>query len=124
MKYPLLKDNRSKYPIRQQCAWCKRSKVAEPNSFAALVGGALYINRKTGDGGPHDKLDGFLDFIWHGADTKEGGVGKYPNTYEVSAVAKNVRGGQFELLFCSTKCLRALLNDAIDNLEKRAKRKK
>jgi hypothetical protein len=123
MKFPILKNARTKYPAKNQCAWCKRSKVFEPHSFAALSGGALLVNRKTGDGGPDDRLDGFLDFTWHGAHTNEGGVGKAPDIHEASAVAKNVRGGQFELLFCSTKCLRAFLNYAVDNLEERMKPK-
>jgi hypothetical protein len=118
MKFPLLKG-KSKYPTKNNCAWCKRSKVCEPHSFAVLDGGALLINRRTGDGGPDDRLDGFFDLTWHGAHKDEGGKGEYSDIIARVGIAKDVRGGQFEIYFCSTKCLREFLNHAVDKLEEK-----
>ncbi len=92
--------------------------------MAALSGGAMLVNRKTGDGGPDPRLDGFLSLTWHGAHTNEGGQGKYPDVYEPLEIAKDVKGGQYEISFCSTKCLRAFLNYAVDTLEKKVKIKR
>lgn len=99
--------------------WCNSDKVYEPNSMAILTGGAMLINRKTGDGGPDDRLDGFLDITWHGAHTNDGGIGLSPDCFENLSIASDVRGGQFDICFCSTKCLRDFLNHAVDTLEEK-----
>ncbi len=80
------------------------------------------MDRKRKDGGPDDKLDGFFSFTWHGAHTNEGGIGRDADMYETLQIAKDVRGGQFSLYFCSTKCLRIFLNHAVDNLEEKIKK--
>jgi len=114
-----------KFPVMQNinhctnCVWCDCDQTHEPNSMAILTGGAMLINRKTGDGGPDERLDGFLDITWHGAHTNEGGVGASPDCFENITIASNIRGGQFDLYFCSTKCLRDFLNHVVDTIEEK-----
>ncbi len=75
------------------------------------------MNRKTDEGGPDDRMDGYLDLIWHGA--HDGGKGEYPDIHEILHIAGDVKGGQFDLHFCSTKCLREFFNHAVDKLEEK-----
>ena len=85
--------------------------------MAILSAGALLIDRKNNDGGPSDNLDGFLDLTWHGA--HDGGEGKDKEIGTSLSIARDVQGGQFDIYFCSTNCLRAFLNHCVDELEKR-----
>ncbi len=63
MKLPLLKNEKKDHSLK--CAWCNCDKVSEPHSMAVLTCGAMLVNRKTGDGGPDNRLDGFFDLTWH-----------------------------------------------------------
>lgn len=121
MRFPL-RFKKMHYPSKSKCAWCKKGKVCEPNSMAGLTGGALLLNRKRTEGWPDDRLDGFLELWWHGAHTSDGGQGKYPDIHEAVEIAKDIRGGQFDIYFCSTKCLRAFLNHAVNQLETKIKK--
>ena len=115
--FPMLEGDSNKFSAEHTCAWCNQDKVSEPNSMAILTGGAMLVNRRTGNGGPDPRLDGYLDLFWHGAHTEDGGQGDYPDISERIVIASAVVGGQFDILFCSTKCLRAFLNHAVDQLE-------
>jgi hypothetical protein len=86
----------------------------EPHSFAHINGGALLMDRSRRNGWPDERMDGFLHLTWHGA--HDGGQGANPNVYVVSEIVRDERGGQFEFYFCSVRCLRRFLNDAVDRL--------
>ncbi len=75
------------------------------------------MNRKEDTGLPDESMDAFLSFQWHGA--HDGGEGKYGEAYASVDIARDVRGGQFEIYFCSTTCLRSYLNYCVDELEKK-----
>lgn len=75
------------------------------------------MDRKNESGGPDDSMDGFLHMFWHGA--HDGGIGKDKGIEASLDIARDVRGGQFELYFCSTKCLRSYLNYCVDELERK-----
>ena len=117
MKLPTLKGCTSFYPKKALCPWCKKNKVLEPHSFAILGGGALLMDRKCDSGGPDDSMDGFLHMSWHGA--HDGGIGKDKGIGAMIEIARDVRGGQFDLYFCSTKCVRSYLNFCVDELERK-----
>mgnify|MGYP001587107502 CR=1 FL=1 len=74
------------------------------------------MDRRKEYGGPDEKMDAFLTLAWHGAHDK--GIGRLRGRYDILEIARDVRGGQFELFFCSTECLRKFLNNAVDELEK------
>ncbi len=85
--------------------------------MAILMGGALEKRGNehfvTSDG---DKIAGFLSLTWHGAhDDGEGKFREQDHTIDIVDMAPD---GQFHLSFCSTSCLRAFLNNAVDELEK------
>ena len=83
--------------------------------MAILSGGALLMDRKTDSGGMSDDLDGYLSLTWHGA--HDAGHGNNRNIFKTLYIAEDTRGGQFEIYFCSTQCLRAYLNFCVDQLE-------
>jgi hypothetical protein len=114
-KFPLVKLRQSYFPRNPICPICKKNKTSEPHSFAVLQGGACLMDRKKEYGGPDEKMDAFLTLAWHGA--HDNGIGKLRGRYDILEIARDVRGGQFELSFCSPKCLRKFLNNAVE-LEK------
>lgn len=75
------------------------------------------MDRKDDSGGPDDSMDGFLHMSWHGA--HDGGIGKDKEIGARIDIARDVRGGQFELYFYSTNCLRSYLNYCVDELERK-----
>jgi hypothetical protein len=87
-----------------------------------LGGGALLMDRKDDSGGPDDKMDGFLHLSWHGA--HDGGLGEDKGIGARIEIARDVRGGQFDLYFCSTKCLRSYLNFCVDELERKLRQER
>ncbi len=115
--FPFIEGERTTYPSTATCPQCNEQRVFEPHSMAILCGGAILMDRAARSGGPSDDLDGFLDLSWHGA--HDGGAGIDPDIYVNVSLASEVRGGQFELYFCSTMCLRQFLNTAVDELERR-----
>lgn len=121
MKLPTIKGRVPYHPKKPLCPWCQKNKVLEPHSFAILAGGALVVDREEGSGGPDENMDGFLHLSWHGA--HNGGEGRDREICATVEIARDVRGGQFDLYFCSTGCLRAYLNFVIDELEKKIKAK-
>ena len=88
--------------------------------MATITGGAVLMSRREKIGGPSNKMQGYLDLDWHGA--HDGGSGKHRESFVSLPIAKDVVGGQFDLMFCSTKCLRAFLNVAVDELERRMRK--
>lgn len=125
MKFPLIEKNKSYYPDKAICPWCKENKVFEPHSFVHIGGGALLEYPDEDETfGSSEKMLVFFHVGWHGAHPEDGGVGKDPDTYVNLNIANDVEGGQFELYFCSTKCLREFLNSCVDKLEDEIKKQK
>jgi len=75
------------------------------------------MDKSKDSGGSDKRMSGFLHTSWHGA--HYGGRGKDKGIGATIVIAQNVKGGQFELYFCSTKCLRSYLNYCVDELERK-----
>jgi len=87
--------------------------VHEPHGFAFLNAGALRkIDKRNSVMAPD--LEGFFTLGFHGAHS---GTKNKPSAY--LPVAEDVPLGQFEVYFCTTKCLRAFFNRCVDELERR-----
>jgi len=123
MKFPVVGPGKSHWPTKPMCPICKNTKILEPHSMAVLTAGALKMNRKKDEGTMSKDLDGFLSLTWHGAHDQGQGTDR-----EIGCIVdifNEVPGGQADLYFCSTKCLRQFLNTCVDELEgKIAKKKK
>jgi hypothetical protein len=118
--FPRMNRDHPYYPTDGVCPWCKTGKVNEPHSMAILNGGAMLMNDDRTCGGMDGRLDGFLSLIWHGAHS--GGEGDFPEASGMVSIADDCGGGQFEMYFCSTDCLRAYLNHCVDRLEQERRR--
>ena len=81
------------------------------------LGAMLMTDRKKGAGSMSEDLDGFMRLIWHGA--HDGAVGRDANLDAHVDIVEDVRGGQADLYFCSTTCLRSFLNACVDDLERK-----
>jgi len=110
MKFPLIKGKKSYWApfcAGKKCKICGQ-KDNSSNKFIALMGGALKGNSKNAE--MSSDLIGFLDLTLHNHDYK--GRGGYIQIVDSSA------NGQFDLYFCSTKCLRKFFNLLVDEFEK------
>ena len=103
------------------CHYCGAEHVRAPNSFATLTGGGMLRKRR-----PFQRQDrhvmskrvlGFLAFQWHGADREMGGSGEHSEIDVYHPLLEPARNGQYEIYFCSTRCLRACLNRCVDEFE-------
>jgi endogenous inhibitor of DNA gyrase (YacG/DUF329 family) len=112
MKFPLLKGDHYAHPKKALCPQCKKQKVLEPHSMAIFSGGAMYLGKKKG---VPDDLEGIAGVTWHGA--HDNGVGGDRDIYTSVDLAEGLHGGQFEIYFCSTRCLRAFFNSWVDALD-------
>ena len=115
IKLPVVHGKQVVFPGKGVCPWCRKQKVYEPHSMAILNAGAM---RQVGQDRYAMAADtvAFLTLTWHGAHS--GGEGQFPESYASVDVAAHVAGGQFDLYFCSTTCLRGFLNYCVDALEK------
>ena len=113
-RLPLLKGKTFVYPSRPVCPVCGENRVFEPHSFATLSFGAM-LNTRGGAGGD-DRMDGFLNLVWHDAHSD---VADRNVVYASVPVADDVQGGQGELYFCSTPCLRRFFKGLVDELDRR-----
>ena len=112
---PVLSGGNSTYPAYpHMCPQCRARPVCEPHSSVAIVAGALFVD-ESGDGGSHDQMRGFLAIDWHGAHDR--GEGPFRDTNLRTYIAESVKGGQFDILFCSTECLRQFLNQVVTEFE-------
>jgi len=114
---PVVKGKKSFWPTKPVCPVCGKRKVWEPHSMAVLSAGALLMNRREKSGGPSNKMDGYPSLEWHGA--HNGGKGRDKEIGCMVYVIRDVVGGQADLYFCSTLCLRRFLNACVDELERR-----
>ena len=81
------------------------------------LGAILMTNRAKRSGTMSDDLDGFMRFIWHGAHS--GGLVQDSGIEAHVDIVEDTRGGQADLYFCSTICLREFLNACVDELERK-----
>jgi hypothetical protein len=116
---PVTKGKKTIWPTKALCPICEKNKVLEPHSMAIFSAGALLMNRKKKFGGSSDKMDGFLSLMWHGA--HNGGKGRNREICCAVDIMRDVFGGQGELYFCSTTCLRIFLCNCVDALETKMK---
>jgi len=91
--------------------------------MVVLSAGALKrTGRNEYSGGGHADLAGTLSLFWHGA--HDSGEGMDRETGFMMPIVDHVKGGMFDLIFCSTKCLRAFLNTIVDDFEIRIRKEK
>jgi len=121
--FPVVEGKSDHWPSNKAvCPMCGEKKVWEPHSMAILSAGALLMDRKANSGGPSDDMDGYLHLDWHGA--HDNGQGDDREICCTVNIVEGVIGGQGDLYFCSTVCLRKFLNQCVDELEDRIKQER
>lgn len=80
----------------------------------SLQGGAHLMTEDRRSGGPSDRLAGYLMTFMQ--KTIDGTFVEQQNM-----IVDNIRGGQFNIFWCSLACMRQSLNDIVDQLERQLK---
>ena len=106
MKYPLLKgrDNHFYPKSGKKCSLCGES--FRKDGIVYLAGGAVADCLLVDD----KHMDAFFKIHYHTAAVDCSGNASVE-------VIQHLQGGQFELLFCSTPCLRKFLMEMVNKLE-------
>lgn len=115
--YPLLEGERDDLPMEEggPCPVCGQ----EFGSITVtLLGGAAAWDGSDGYG-PADTMRGLLNFRWN-QDLPDDPDSKFLVAY--LPVVEDVTGGQFSMNTCSIACMRRLLQEWMDELEKRAEK--
>ena len=106
--YPVLADRDRCSP---QCVVCDRS-CGEPGEFLVLEAGAiLHEDESRQSGGPDELMSAHLTLVKHGAEPH--------GPYIRLDLVRELIGGQADLMFCSSGCLRQFFSSAVDELERR-----
>ena len=100
------------HPSNERCPVCGS---AFQSGFAYLSAGALLLSEDGQDSLHPDRLQGFLHVGFHGTD---------PDMRDSSdvEVVDSLRGGQFDLNWCSVSCMRAWLLKLLAEVELRVQR--
>lgn len=106
--FPVLSDtDRPVYPADGLCPVCGAKFT---RGFAYLNGGALLMSADGRDSTDSARCRGFLEIGFHGRD---------PDMRDSAGVTivSELRGGQFDLSWCSVGCLRVWLLGLLDQVE-------
>lgn len=109
MKYPLItKKDKPFYPQDNLCPICKHDRTLN-SEFYVINAGAL---KKGNDHTyvPDEDSKGFLSMAYHPDHHSK----KQGKSIEIVSGAK---GGQFDLYFCSTTCMRTFFDNLISEFE-------
>jgi len=111
--FPVVQDEKAMYPLGDVCLVCGVNPIGgEGHPMVIVNAGALV---KVGDERYAISEDAiaFFTLAWHAQ-----GIPSSGRSASVD-VADMVQGGQFDLYFCSTQCLRAFFNRCVDALEQK-----
>jgi hypothetical protein len=110
--FPVLQnDDHSVYPADGLCPICKKS-LQQAVMVCYLNGGALFLTPDLQDQErvPPEMHQAFLHIGIHGNQTDGSGS-------EDVMIVDNLHDGQFDLNFCSTKCLKQWFSQIIERLK-------
>lgn len=116
MKFPVVRGEKVIYPLGDICPVCGVNQIGGEGRRMVIVNAGALV--KVGDDRyaiPEDAV-AFFTLAWHAC-----GIPSSGRSASVE-VAEWVQGGQFDLYFCSTKCLRAFFNRCVDTLEQKIAR--
>ena len=114
-RLPVITEGDTHYSTHATCPWCHTRNVFEPHSLAVIHGGTCLISHRTTVGGPASRMEGCLRLHRHGA--HDGGAGDHRDIDVVTAIVRGNTNGQFDLIFCATTRLRAVLHACVDTLK-------
>lgn len=106
-KYPLAFNRTGTYPSDSRCPTCNATFA---NGVAYLSAGAVLLSKNEQNSLHSDRLRAHLLVGFHGKDPSmrdSGGV----------TIVDDLRGGQFDLNWCSIACMRQWLIKLLDEVE-------
>lgn len=94
---------------------CPNCGCGISDGFAYLSGGAILLSEDRMDSVHEERLEAFLAIGFHGAQ---------PDMRDSCGdeLVDSVEGGQFDLHWCSVKCMRESFNEMFDRMESQSKR--
>ena len=95
------------YPLDGRCPVCQSDYS---RGFAYLSGGALFLSEDGQDSIDTDRFQGFLHVGFHG---KESDMSDSSGV----TIVEDLHGGQFDLQWCSIRCMRKWLLDLLQKVE-------
>jgi len=111
MSFPLLStSDRPVYPADARCPSCGRDFSG---GVAFLSAGALFLSPDGRDSIDASRLQAFLHIGFHGADSAMGDSSGV-------AIVEDLQGGQFDLNWCSIRCMREWLLSLLQRIEAEA----
>jgi hypothetical protein len=124
MKFPLIADPETmQIPQGANCIVCGAA-VGEHLGFVRLTfGGMLYHDKKRRSGGPSDRMDSVFSLWHHGPhpskENKDGTIEltSMDNAEHRMEIVTPTKGGQADILFCTSNCLRSFFASAVEGFE-------
>ena len=124
MNFPLhTNPESSQIPSGANCLICEK-RIGEGYGFVRLTTGAiLHDNKKRKYGEPSELMDSIFSLWYHGAHpTKKGENGRIEITSMDNAehhmdIVSSTQGGQIDIHFCSSTCLREFFGSVVDSFE-------
>lgn len=113
MEFPIYSRDRTPEESAVHCLVCGR-KIAwnEWPERITLGSGAILNDSGAETGGPSDQMEGFITLFYHASS-------QHHDSSASLIVATDVVGGQVDLDFCSTECLRAFFDSITEEMQRR-----
>ena len=113
IKFPVVHGETVVYPLGDTCPVCRVNQIGGENHPMAVVNAGALVKVGPDQYAISEDAIAFFTLAWHAR-----GIPSSGRSADVG-VADWVQGGQFDLYFCSTKCLRAFFNRCVDALEQK-----
>lgn len=120
IKFPVIHSGEKSYPSdikTGKCPICGKAELLSGEGHVHIHGGAILGGESVSGFQPAiltDDLEGFLFIDW---EANKSEIENQTSSCVEFEIARDVKKGQFHLLFCSTSCLRKFLNTCVDDLE-------
>ncbi len=118
MKFPVIMGEQRVLPSGGSgaCPICQDRPVSTDVEHVVVRGGAL-LAAPDGTVDLTARNEAFLFMDWESGIRMDGRGREIETPHAEFEIARDVAGGQFTMLFCSTACLRKFLNECVDRLE-------
>ena len=128
MKFPLLPSPETLQVPESACCLVCGNEVGEGPGYVRLtVGAILFKDKSCLYGGPSEKMQTVFALVHQERNGMETPSGQSPPRLGERLrfdVAVPTKGGQVDLIFCSSKCLRELFGSIVDAFEKKIEEQK
>ena len=111
IQYPVVSGEKVVHPLGDICPVCGVNQFGGEGRPMAVINAGALVEISPNEYASSEDATAFFTLAWHAC-----GIPSSGRSASIE-VAEWVQGGQFDLYFCSTKCLRAFFNRCVDALE-------